>query len=156
MGDDLFSNSQKLSVRVPKEVDKFIEKLSVQNNKTKQEVLSEAVIQILPNDLKILIGDEKYKKIFNKIKGGLMQISDEDFFLLFKLKIQNKREYELALEFYNLAYKDENLGVVKRNNWLRLLTLKECYIEQLKCSICEDNEIRDKLYTSIKELKINL
>ena len=153
MEDNFISNPVKISVRMPKLVDEFFTRMSIENNKTKQDILSEAIIKILPDDFKTLIGNEEYDKLLNRIKEKLMKYSDEDFILLFRFNIVNKKEYDLALELYDLAYKDQNIGVVKRNNFIRLLTLKECYIEQLKRSICDDSEIIEKYNRAFKEIQ---
>lgn len=153
MEDILLVNPLKLSVRMPEVVDKYFTRVSKECNKTKQDILSEAIIKILPDDFKVLIGEEEYNRLLNRIKEKLMKYSDEDFILLFRFNIVNKKEYDLALELYDLAYKEQNPGVVKRNNFIRLLTLKECYIEQLKRSICDDSEIIEKYNRAFKEIQ---
>lgn len=144
----------KLGPRIHPLVNNYLEKEAKDKNKSKYDLIAEAIGNFLPERLSALIGKEKYQELFDNIKNRLLldEHTEGALFNYINMEIISDDLVRVAKNMVELAF--GNVGTVDRNSIMKLLYLKDSYIKELINDVITNEEIMGK-YNISKEAIMN-
>ena len=148
--EKLLENLTKTSIRMPPFVDAYIEKLANAEGVQKSDIIYKGLSYLLPDKLSDLIGSENYNELIAMIKNALLNLNlknEGDFDLIFRLKFISCDTFDIAINIFNLIFPEKKKK--KKNAFVKLLTFKDSFLEEIKHDLISDQDIAERYRKSV-------
>lgn len=143
----------RMDIRMPDCFIQYLNMLSKKTGKSKTELLYECLSSIYPNSLEELIGEKTFEAIEELIITNVLNRYNEDtkkdFGLYIAINFINADDESLAINVFDLISDDANSTIGVRNSFVKLITFKQEYINQIRKIFMNSDEIKQKYLESM-------